>query len=558
MIRSRGPAAALAALTVAVFALSACDANSTGDEKKSDGKIHKGGTLTVYTSQTEFPFEPAISQSLAVTSQGLVHRRLTTWDIRPGHQPKVVPDLATTTGTPSDGGRVWTYKLKDGLTFSNGKTITSQDIKYGIERSFAPELSGGLGYHKALLVGGSSYKGPYTGKQLASITTPDAKTIVFRLNSAYGDWPWIVSMPAFAPVPKSADTKPSTYGTKPVASGPYQVQSYHQGTSATLVRNPDWSAKTDSVRGAGPDKIVFKLGQEDTVAAQQLIGDSGEARSAFGADPVPPSQLKQITANASAKSRVALSDPGALVYLAMNTQHGILKDVRVRQAIEYGVDKRAFQLNAGGTQGGSVASTLITPGIPGRASYDLYKAPAAGDVAKAKQLLAQAGVRSGTLRLVTRNENTYVGQAEAVQQSLKNIGLTAKIVPLDVNAWTDAITNDQGNYDLTVASWQPDFPSANGNIQPLFASSQIGGGNYNLSRYSNATVDTLIDKATSTVDPTAAQQLWAQADRRIMQDAPVVPLLYSRNAFMRGSAVSNFDDSGFPNYPNYLRVSLSS
>jgi peptide/nickel transport system substrate-binding protein len=253
-----------------------------------------------------------------------------------------------------------------------------------------------------------------------------------------------------------------------------------------------------------------------------------------------------------------LSNPGALQYLAMNTQRPALQNVKVRQAIEYAVDKRAFQLSAGGTQGGDLATTLITPGIPGRQSYDLYSAPASGDVAKAKQLLSAAGVTSLQLTLVSGNDSTSLNQAQAVQQGLERAGIKVKIQPQDPNTYLDTITGNSGDYDLTVSSWQPDFPSANGNISPLFASSQIGGGGYNLSRYSNDAVDQLISQATGEVDQQKAQQEWAQADKRIMQDAPVVPLLYTRNAFLRGGDVENFDVSGFPNYPNYLRISLTS
>jgi len=112
------------------------------------------------------------------------------------------------------------------------------------------------------------------------------------------------------------------------------------------------------------------------------------------------------------------------------------------------------------------------------------------------------------------------------------------------------------SFDLTLSSWQPDFPSANGNIQPLFDSSQIGGGAYNLSRYSNPAVDKLIAEATAETDQTKSQALWAQADKKIMGDAPIVPLIYTRNSFLHGSNVANFFVAAFPAYPNYLKVSL--
>ncbi len=546
------------AIAATSLALAACNANpsTTGSSPiGTSGPAAKGGALTILTSATTVELDPAKSQSLAITSLGLVERRLTTWDIEPGKPATVVPDLATTTGAVSDNGKTWTYTLKDGLKFADGSAITSADIKYGVERTFAAALSGGLGYHKNLLVGGRTYKGPYSGKDLASIQTPDAKTIVFHLTSSYGDWPWIVSMPPFTPVPKATDIKPAQYGQNPAASGPYEVKSYKQGTSLVLDRNPNWGQ--DDVRTAGPESITFSLGQDESITAKRLIADSGDDKDAFGATFVPPAQLAELAGNPTAKQRLVTSDPGALAYLAMNTRQGALKDVRVRQAINYAVDKKSYLLASGGDISGSYASTLITPGIPGRVEYDLYKADPTGDVAKSKDLLKQAGHTSGlNLVLLVQNDATSLGQAQAIQEGLKRVGITVKLKPEDANAYYNDVTANKVTFDLTLGSWQPDFPSANGNIQPLFDSSQIGGGAYNLSRYSNPAVDKLIAQATASTDPTAAQAIWAQADKKIMGDAPIVPLIYTRNSFLHGSNVENFFVAAFPAYPNYLKVSL--
>ncbi|MEV4496170.1 ABC transporter substrate-binding protein [Micromonospora arborensis] len=540
-----------------VLALAGCNANPdvTPDAGGSTGGTEKGGTLTILNAASDINFDPAKSQNLAITTLGLVLRRLTTWEVQPGKAAQVVPDLATDTGKTTDGGKTWTFTLKDGLKYADGAAITAADVKYGIERSFAPELSGGLGYHKSLLVGGAEYKGPYSGADLASVETPDAKTIVFHLKTAYGDWPWIASMPAFAPVPKAKDD-PKKYSQTPVASGPYQVESYQQGVSVKLSRNPNWDAATDQVRTAGPDNVVFQLGQDTTVQSQRLIADSGDDRSAFGAGFVAPAQLAQIEQNASAKQRLVTSDAGALSYLALNTQRGPLKDVKVRQAIQYAVDKRAYQVASGGAIGGDLASTLITPGVAGRVDYNLYPADPSGDVAKAKQLLGEAGQSGLKLTLLSENDQPNLAKSQAIQQGLQRVGIAVTIKPVDEEAWTAEVSGDKGDYDLTVASWQPDFPSANGNIQPLFASSEIGGGGYNSARYSQPEVDALIEQATAETDPAKAQALWAQADKRILQDAPVVPLTYTKNSFLHGSKVQNFFVPSFPAYPNYLKVSL--
>lgn len=546
-----------AAAAAVAIVIAGCNANPSTPSNNSSAPPTKGGTLNILTSGTEMNFDPATSQSLAITSNGLVNRRLTAWQNGPGQPSRVVPDLASDTGKSSDGGKTWTFKLKSGLQFDDGTPITSAAIKYGVERSFAPELSGGLSYHKGLLVGGDSYKGPYGGKELSSIQTPDDNTIVFKLKVPYGDWPWIVSMPAFAPVEKSKDTKPAQYGQHPAASGPYMVQSYQQGVAMNLVRNPHWKQSTDQVRTAGPDKIVFKLGQDDTVAAQTLISDNGDAKDSFGADFVPAAQLAQAQNNPQVKSRLVTSQPGAVNFVSMNTQRGALKDVKVRQALEYAIDRKAFIAASGGAISGSSATTLITPGIAGRQQYDLYPAGQDGDVAKAKQLLKAAGHANDLkFTLVTSNDSMATAQAQAVEQGLERAGVKITLVPLDSNAVAERVTQGKGDYDMYLGSWQPDFPSPNANIQPLYDSSQIGNGGYNTSRYDNPAVDKAIEAATAQVDRTKAEQQWAAIDKQIMQDAPVIPISYAKNSFLHGSDVQNFFIGSFPAYPNYLKVTL--
>ncbi|MCM1012003.1 MULTISPECIES: ABC transporter substrate-binding protein [unclassified Brevibacterium] len=548
----------LAATLALGLVLTGCNANpELNDDSPGNtlGETQKGGTLNIFSEDPDIDFDPGKSQGLAITSLSLVHRRLTTWDIQPDKPGKVVPDLATDTGTVSDDGRTWTFTLKDGLKFENGDPITTADIKYGIERSFSTELSGGLSYHKGLIEGGDDYAGPFTGDDLESIETPDEKTIVFRLNSTFGDFPWIVSMPAFSPVPEGSDD-PGTYGLDPVASGPYKVESNQSGAEAVLTRNDQWNEETDPVRTAGPDQVVFKLGQDASVTSQALISDSGDAKNGFSASFVPASQLAQVQNDPNAKSRLVTSGPGALSYLAMNNEREGLKDPKVRQAINYAVDKNTYRIAGGGEISGDYATTLITPGIPGRVDYDLYPAGPGGDVEKAKSLLAESGADLGTLRLLTKNSATDVAQAEAIQQALARVDITVEIRSVDTNTFSADATNDEGDYDLALTSWQPDYPSAFGNIQPLFDSSQIGGGNYNISRYSNPEVDDLIQQATETVDAAAAEKIWAEADKRIMEDAPIVPLTYNRNSFLHGSNVENFIIGEFPAYPVYFKASL--
>lgn len=554
MTKKRHGWRALAAGTItAVLALSGCGAGGQagGGSDGAAGAV-TGGTLTVLTSATEMDLDPAKSQGLPTTGNGPIFRRLTAWKITDQGTTELVPDLATTTGETSDEGRTWTYTLKDGLKFSDGTPITAQAIKYGVERSFADALTGGLSYHKTLLEGAQDYHGPFDGQELASIETPDETTIVFHLNAPFGDWPWVVSLAAFTPVPLGQGAA-AGYGRTPVASGPYMVESNEPGKQAVYVRNQYWDRASDPVRTAGPDRIVFQMGQDASVAAQSIMQGAGEGRSSFLASFVPAAQLAQAQANPATGKLLVTSGDGALQYLAINTAR--VTNPKIRQAIEYAVDKQAFQTASGGQIAGATATTLITPGIAGRQEYDLYPAGANGDVDQAMQLIKESGEPAPTLKLIATSAQAET--AASIQTGLKRAGITVDIQTLNSDVYTDAATNDEGDYDLVISSWQPDFPSPYANIAPLFDSSQIGHGNYNLARYANPEADALIRQATETVDADAAGRLWAQADRTIMADAPVVPLLYTKNTFIHGADVTDFIIGNFPAYPDYNQVALT-
>ncbi|WP_114853108.1 ABC transporter substrate-binding protein [Brachybacterium sp. YJGR34] len=540
-------------LALGTGVLAACSSDGSGGGA-SDAGGESGGTLTIYTTGEEMSFDPATSQNLAITTLGLTARRLTAWKTSADGPTELIPDLATDTGTASDDGLTWTFTLQEGLLFEDGTPITAATVKYGLERSFADELTGGLTYHKVLLEGGEDYSGPFSGEHLDAIEAVDDLTLVLHLNRPYGDFGWVASTPAFAPVPEESG-EPETYATQPVTSGPYRLESYSPGSRAVLVRNENWDPATDQARLGGPDSIEFSLAQDASVVAQSLIADRSDVQDAFLASFVPTAQLVQAQNDPGVGERLVTSGPGALEYLAMNTESEALQDVDVRTAIQYAVDKEAYRTTKGGEISGDFATTLITPGIAGREEYSLFADDPTGDADEATALLEAAGATDLTLRLVVTDDQT--GAAEAIQQGLARAGITVQIQPLDENAYSSVVTAGDGTgYDLVLSSWQPDVPSPNANLTPLFDSSQIGNGNYNLARYANPEVDAAILEASSTIDPDEAHAKWAAVDQQILADSPVVPLIYSKNSFLHGSGVTSFVIGEFPAYPNYLTVTL--
>lgn len=557
MSRRRASLIAVTALAGSL-ALASCNANSHGSSSTgastgghgATAAPAKGGTLYEYSSSKEIHFDPAKSQNLGTSSIHLIVRGLTTWKTSPNGDTQLVPDLATTTGTPSDGGRTWTYRLKSGQKYADGSVITAQDIKFGIERSFDPQLQGGLSYHKALLVGGEKYQGPAKGKQLDSIQTPDKNTIVFHLVRPFADWGWVASMPAFAPIPAKAGMGIPAYDHTPPSSGPYQVASYTVGSKVTLKRNPHWQKSSDPVRLGAPDQVVYEMGLDPDTLAQRMVDDQGDDKNGAGVA-VTAAIVPKINSDPAVKARTTVSPSGAEEFLAINTSRPGLKNLNVRKALQYAIDKKSLQTIAGGpTYAGSLATTLIPPGVQGYQKFDLYPAPATGDIAKAKQLLGNTKVPTLTL-VYDSTTPQEAKQAASIKADLKKIGINVKLTGKDSDTWL-ATVSQGNNFDLTISGWQADYPGAYAQLQPVFASNQIGGGNFNLSKFNDPAVDAAINKATGITDPAGADAAWAAIDKQIMQQAPAVPLYYSHQAYLNGSNVTGTYIPTFPTYPNVL------
>lgn len=557
MSRRRASLIAVTALAGSLV-LASCNANprpasATGSASSGHGAVaapKKGGTLYEYSSSKEIHFDPAKSQNLATSSIHLIVRGLTSWQTSPTGQTKLVPDLATTTGQASDGGKTWTFKLKPGQKYADGGTITAQDIKFGIERSFDPQLQGGLSYHKALLVGGDKYQGPAKGQQLASIQTPDKNTIVFHLTRPFADWGWVASMPAFAPVPAKSGMGIPAYDHTPPSSGPYQVASYTVGSKVTLKRNPNWQKGSDPVRLAAPDQIVYEMGLDPDTLAQRMVDDQGDDKNGAGVA-VTAAIVPKINADPSVKARTTVSPSGAERFLVLNTGRPGLKNLNVRKALEYAINKKSLQTIAGGpVYAGALATTLIPPGVQGYQKFDLYPAPATGDVAKAKKLIGKTTVPTLTLAYDSTTPEE-AKQAASIKADLKKVGITVNLVGQDSDTWLATVSQGK-NFDLTISGWQADYPGAYAQLQPVFASNQIGGGNFNLSKFKDSAVDAAINKATSITDPAKADAAWAALDKQIMQQAPAVPLYYSHQAYLNGSNVTGTYIPTFPTYPDVL------
>lgn len=549
--RRRATAALSVSLIVAAGAVGCGPKDNDVKAGGADATPHKGGTLTVLNSDPQEDFDPArLYTSGGGNIPSLVFRTLTTRNRENGAAgSKVVPDLATDTGRANKDATVWTYTLKEGLKYEDGTPITSADIKYGIERSFSAELSGGAPYLRDWLVGGADYPGPYKdkGKGLDSIETPDARTIVFHLNKPEGEFPYLATQTQFAPVPKAKDTG-TKYENHPVSSGPYKVVS-NQGDGERLIleRNPNWSRATDEERKAYPDKIDVRAGLDSSVINQRLSASQGTDAAAVTTDTnLGPAELAKVTGDKALASRVGTGHFGYTNYIAFNPKVKPFDNPKVREAIAYAIDRSTVVNAAGGSALAEPATTFLPDQKSfGHTPYDAFPAGKTGDPAKAKELLKEAGHPHGLTVTLTHstaeNFSTSPEIATAIQDALKKAGITVRLQGLENNKYSDTVYGAKTEPGFFLAGWGADWPSGGPFLAPIFDGRQIvkDGYNFNTGFLNDASVNKEIDAINKLTDLNAAATRWGALDKKIGEQALTVPLFHPVYKQLVGKDVRN-------------------
>ncbi|WP_208827832.1 ABC transporter substrate-binding protein [Streptomyces ficellus] len=547
----RSVVAALAVVSSASLLVSGCSKADDGTSSaKGNAKANaattgvvnvsdqKGGTVTYAMADAPESFDPGNTYySFIYNFSRLYARPLTTFKPGPGEKGnELVPDLAESVGVPSDGGKTWTYKIRKGVKYSDGTPVTSKDVKYAVERSnFARDvLSNGPNYFQQLLDDPAKYKGPYKDKSekgLASIQTPDDHTIVFKLNKPFADFDYLVSAPQTAPVPRAKD-KGTDYTKSVLSSGSYKFETYKDGQQVVLVRNEHWDAKTDPLRKQYPDKIVLNLKVNQATIDKDLM--SGDLIADLKGGGVDAQTQAQVMAKDDLKANTDNTYGGRLVYTAINTQVAPFNNVECRKAVQYAIDKVSVQTAMGGPIRGDIASTVMPNDLPGHEKFDLYPTEGnKGDVAKAKQHLKACGKEKFSTFISARaDRQPEIDAATAVIEALKKVGIDARIKQYPSSkyfsdyAGVPSFTKKE-NIGLMMMQWGADWPTGYGFLQQVVHGKAIGqSGNTNLSELNDPAINKLLDEAIANTDEAARNAAYIQVDKKVMEQAAIVPLSY--------------------------------
>ena len=576
-LRARG-AAGLALLTVTAISLAACGSSGTGGGSigTTSGSPVTGGTLKLLGSSDVDHLDTASAYYTAsYTLERTFARQLfsypATTDTTAANTP--VPDVATEMPTAANGGvsadgKTYTIHLRSGVMWdtSPARAVTAQDFVLGLKRLCNPVSPvGAPGYYENTIAGMKAYcdgfaKVPGTvaamtayinGHSIAGVTAPDAQTIVFKLLQPASDFVNVLAMPFASAAPQEylkylPDSAPFRQHT--ISDGPYQIAGYTANQSITLNKNPAWTQASDPIRHQYVDHITITEGQDAGPVQQQIQAGTADLQ---WDTVVPTASIPALQAADDARLGVypALDTNPYLVFnLQSPTSGGALKNVKVRQAIEYAIDKTAIGQVYGGPALNTPLNQVIPPGNVGYQPFDLYPtANSGGDAATCKSMLAAAGYPHGiTLTDVYRNAGNHPAVAQDIQADLKACGITDKLVPVNQGDYYGKYLNSpaaaqRGVWDISEPGWVPDWYGNNGRavIEPLFDGRNYGPNSVDYGDYNNPDVNALIDKALAAPDQATAATYWHQADMQIMKDAAIVPFQTQKTALFRSTRVHN-------------------
>jgi peptide/nickel transport system substrate-binding protein len=521
----------------------------------------KGGTLKFGIAGDWDSVDPGDTYyGLSWNFLRLYGRALTMFKPVPGHgSQELVGDLAENVGVPSDGAKTWTYHLRAGLKYEDGSPITSKDVKYAVLRTVDKDtLVNGPTYFGDFL-DLKGYTGPYKmpTADTDAITTPDDRTIVFHLNQPYSGFDYLAMLPATVPVPKAKDTGVK-YKEHVIASGPYMFQSYEQGKSIVLVRNPNWDQATDPNRKALPDRYEVTLGMNADDVDKQL--EAGTLDLDLAGTGVQPAALSTVLNDPALKAQSDNPSAARLWFTNINPKVAPFDNIDCRKAVLYATDRVSYQSAFGGPfAGGDIATGLMPPQIPGFQKFDLFPAGADnhGDVDKAKASLTACGKPNGfDATIAYRTERPKEkAVAEALQVALKRVGINLTIKGLPQKGYFASFAGkpsyrDGNNLGLIENGWGADWNDGFGFLSQIIDSRTIraSGGSANFSVY-DSNVDKMIDQAMAETDTGKRNALWGQIDQAVMKDAVILPGVWAKALTLRSKKATNvFVNEAFGQY----------
>ncbi|MHB8173737.1 MAG: ABC transporter substrate-binding protein [Nitrospirota bacterium] len=473
---------------------------------------------------------------------------------------RIIPGLASSWSVSPDG-RTYTFNIRPGVKFSDGREVTSADFKYSFERVLSPKTNSPRTWLFDRIKGARQFM---EGKsaEVVGIKCPDSRTLVIELREPFGPFLGLLAMPGAYVVPKEEVAKYGEhFSDHPVGTGPYTLLKWDHGSRIVLKANRNYFGGRPGVSG-----ISYRVIPEELTAVAEFERGNLDALN------VPAPEFRRYSQDPRWNKRL-LSQVGLnTYYLGMNCQKAPLNDVRVRRAISMAIDRKRILetvYEGRGVLASGPVPDFLLPANPSSAGEGLRAAHVRPDArrdqkrggtaslgssghalsqalpgtyeynpAEAKRLLKEAGYPDGiSLKIYIGDEQETLDMVEVIQQYLADVGVKTSIVQLEWSAFKQAINN--GDADLFWLSWQADYPDPENFLYPVFYSGNTGPAG-NRARFQDKKFDALITRAQGEPNPEKRIELYRQAQSRVVKMAPWVFFWHKKDYVVLGPRVKGY------------------
>jgi peptide/nickel transport system substrate-binding protein len=532
-------------------ALLAAVALHAGAASPGPNDPHRGGKLRLLATAGAGSIDPQINYTLQFWQiyQG-VYDGLVAFRKAPGSEAFVlVPNLAEAIPKPTNGGKTWVFKLRSGIRFSNGNEVTVNDAAASLRRIFKVLSPTSGSFYDRIVGADACLKTPATCT-LAGGVLADAKagTLTINLTAPDPEFLFKLAVPHAAVLPADAPAK--DVGVAPLpGTGAYRIVSYDPKKQLKLARNPHfrlWSAE------AQPDGYVDEVDYDFGLSNKDQVTAIANGQADWMFDPVPADRLGEVGSKYA--KQVNVSPLTAMYYLAMNTRLAPFDNPKVRQAVNFAVDRSALVKLFGGPNLASPACQVLPPKFPGHQPYCPYTLNpgttwSAPDLARAKALVKESGTAGQKVTLIARDVAADQQMATYLQSVLRDIGFDASVKFLSDTIQFTYIQNTNNKVQISLTTWYQDYPAASNFLNVLFSCASFRPGtdaSINIAGYCDKNLDADLARAMAAgvTDPAAADALWAAIDRKVVDAAPVAVLFNPRQLDFISRRVGNFTFSG--------------
>ncbi|GAB6386657.1 ABC transporter substrate-binding protein [Stutzerimonas marianensis] len=500
-------------------------------QESQDPNAKPGGTAVVTYQNDVATLDPAIGYDWQNWSMikslfdGLM-------DYKPG-TTELVKDLAEDYSI-SDDGTVYTFTLKKGVKFHNGRELKASDVKYSLERTVNPKTqSPGAGFFSSI----AGYQDMAEGKadSLSGIEVVDDYQLKITLSEANATFLHVMAINFASVVPKEAvEQWGEDFGKHPVGTGAFSLEEWKLGQRLVFKKNPEYFHQGLPYL----DGITFEVGQDPSVALLRL--EKGEVDIA--GDGVPPARFLQFRKDPKFKDMLVVGDQLHTGYLTLKTTLAPFDNLKVRQAVNMAISKDRIVRIINGRA--TPANQPLPPAMPG---YDENYKGYAYDVEGAKKLLSEAGFEQGfDTELYVMNTDPQPRIAQSIQQDLAKVGIRAQIKSLaQANVIAAGSEKDQAPMVWSGGmAWIADFPDPSNFWGPILGCAGAVEGGWNWSLYCNKELDALAAKADAMAKPEQEAEriaLWKKVFTDTMADAPWVPIFNEQRFSVRSARMGGDD-----------------